>query len=240
MTITSRTQFPQLIDEMGLKVGAEVGVRVGAFSAHLLANSKLDLLHSIDPWTDDDTMTMAYTARMFKKNGRMQAFYEEAMDRLAKFGDRSRVVRKTSLEAVEGFKDGELDFLYLDASHLFTGFAMDMIRWWPKVRDGGVMAGHDYIRKSTYQVAYVVNGFCMEHLQRLMLTVEDTDTDGRPAPSWWFVKEPKINRGRWMGRFASPDNPLIGQARALAPTTRVDIPYELLDIAAAANPGGPR
>jgi len=231
MRITSRTQFPALIDEMGLKVGAEVGVRVGAFSAHLLANSRLERLYSIDPWSDDQSVTMAYTASMFTRDGRMERFYDEAVRTLAGFGDRSRIMRETSLSAVDKFKDGELDFLYLDASHLFTGFALDMIRWWPKVRVGGVMAGHDYIRKRTYQVAYVVNGFCMEHLQDLMLTEDDTDTDGRPAPSWWFVKKAKVNRGTWMGRFLSPDNPLIAQERALAPTTKVDLPYEFSDVA---------
>ncbi len=40
--------------------------------------------------------------------------------------------------------DQSLDFVYLDARHDFQGVFSDLIAWWPKLRIGGVIAGHDY------------------------------------------------------------------------------------------------
>ena len=46
--IDSRAQFPQLIDQLGLKVGLEIGVCRGEYSALLLQDSCLDLLYGVD------------------------------------------------------------------------------------------------------------------------------------------------------------------------------------------------
>ncbi len=37
-----------------------------------------------------------------------------------------------------------IDFLYIDADHSYEGCLADLERWWPYVRQGGVLAGDDY------------------------------------------------------------------------------------------------
>ena len=34
--------------------------------------------------------------------------------------------------------------MYVDGDHSYVGAMQDMRFWWPKVRHGGVLAGHDY------------------------------------------------------------------------------------------------
>lgn len=37
------------------------------------------------------------------------------------------------------------DFVYVDARHDYKGVLVDLQAWWPLIRDGGIMAGHDYV-----------------------------------------------------------------------------------------------
>lgn len=38
----------------------------------------------------------------------------------------------------------EFDFIFIDATHTYEELKLDIQRWWPKLRSGGVMAFHDY------------------------------------------------------------------------------------------------
>merc|ERR1712048_862566 len=49
-----------------------------------------------------------------------------------------------SLVCAQHFPDDSLDFVYLDARHDRHSVLMELLAYWPKLRVGGVMAGHDY------------------------------------------------------------------------------------------------
>lgn len=49
-----------------------------------------------------------------------------------------------SIEGSKLFTDESLDFVYIDASHEYENVKEDLIHWYPKVKRGGVIAGHDY------------------------------------------------------------------------------------------------
>jgi predicted O-methyltransferase YrrM len=38
----------------------------------------------------------------------------------------------------------ELDYIFIDADHCFEAVTSDVAAWWPKLRDGGLMVGHDF------------------------------------------------------------------------------------------------
>ena len=52
--------------------------------------------------------------------------------------------RCLSVEGAKAFADQTLDFVYVDAAHDSDSVNRDLAAWWPKVRPGGLMAGHDY------------------------------------------------------------------------------------------------
>jgi len=64
--------------------------------------------------------------------------------RLRRFQDRVQIVRATSAAASELFADESLDFVYIDANHAYLHVLEDLRLWTPKVRSGGLVAGHDY------------------------------------------------------------------------------------------------
>lgn len=49
----------------------------------------------------------------------------------------------TSADAARLLHD-DYDFIFLDAMHTYEDVKADIERWWPRVREGGVMAFHDY------------------------------------------------------------------------------------------------
>lgn len=59
-------------------------------------------------------------------------------------GGRAHLVEHESTAAAARFPDNSLDFVYLDARHDLAGVVADIHAWWPKVKPGGVFAGHDY------------------------------------------------------------------------------------------------
>ena len=52
--------------------------------------------------------------------------------------------RMTTNEAAGLFKDESLDSVFIDADHSYEAVKMDIQNWMPKVRKGGILAGHDY------------------------------------------------------------------------------------------------
>lgn len=84
----------------------------------------------------------------------------------------------TSLRAASLFPRGSVDFVFIDAAHDYTNVKADLLAWWPKIRPGGVLAGHDY-SEPWPEVVRAVNDFF-----------------GRPVPDalcshcWSVTKEP--------------------------------------------------
>lgn len=51
-----------------------------------------------------------------------------------------------SVEAAKKYNDNSLDFVFIDGDHSYQGCSQDISAWWPKVKPGGILAGHDYMR----------------------------------------------------------------------------------------------
>jgi predicted O-methyltransferase YrrM len=71
------------------------------------------------------------------------------------------VHRCLSLAAADDFTDGSLDFVFIDATHTYDAVSRDIAAWWPKVKPGGLLAGHDYIHFPGVRAA--VNDFVARH-----------------------------------------------------------------------------
>jgi hypothetical protein len=69
------------------------------------------------------------------------AWHKDAEDRV---GKRCSLLCISSEEAANLTFNECLDFVYIDADHSYLGCLRDLELWWPKIRPGGMLAGHDY------------------------------------------------------------------------------------------------
>lgn len=167
-----RNDLARLFQEEGFTQGAEIGVWGGEFSEVLCQlNPALHLL-CIDPW-------VAYPS--YQDLRRPQALpqkYLEAEARLAPYGCLIR--REFSKDAAPTVPEGSLDFVFIDGNHAFSAVREDLALWCPRVRVGGVVAGHDYYDfhdrphyARTIQVIPAVNTFVAEQQIRPWFVLDD-------------------------------------------------------------------
>ena len=57
---------------------------------------------------------------------------------------RAHLTISTSIEGAKKFKDASVDFVYIDANHAYKYVKEDIVAWLPKIKKGGVIAGHDW------------------------------------------------------------------------------------------------
>lgn len=127
-----RKQLALTMRDMGLLRAVEVGCRYGA-SAQLWLESIPGLdLTCIDP----------YRAYHRVSQARQDLIYAGARENAVKFG--FNLVHDVSLNVVDDFEDGFLDWVHIDGDHSFDACVQDIIRWAPKVREGGLVLVHDY------------------------------------------------------------------------------------------------
>lgn len=68
-------------------------------------------------------------------------------------------IRKTSVDASKDFLDKSLSFVFIDACHSYECVKEDLESWFPKIKSGGILAGHDAWAQ---QIARAVKEFAEE------------------------------------------------------------------------------
>lgn len=122
--------------------GAEVGVHFGEGSENLLSKWTGKKLYSIDCWKHQEPGVYEDIANT--PDDVQEKFYLDTVERLSKFGERSKIIRELSVEASKLFTDEQLDFVFLDANHGTVALTEDLSVWYPKVKTGGLIYGDDW------------------------------------------------------------------------------------------------
>ena len=87
-------------------------------------------------------------------------------------------IRLPSTEASNLYADNSLDFVFIDAIHTYKCVKDDIKHWYPKVKKGGILAGHDYC-SDWPSVVQAVDEFILKHNYSLEINSENC---------WGFTK----------------------------------------------------
>lgn len=170
-----RYDLPALCKEGG--VGIELGVASGNYSNIILKNSKLRILYSVDAWSDHHN----------------SAEYVMCVKKLSTHGNRSVVMRMFFEDAIQHFPDNFLDFIYIDAyAHLGQEEGKILNDWYPKLKTGGIFAGHDYCAPWTKTIK-AVNSFFKQNNKNFAVIPGNPDLNGKGTTneqhaSWASIK----------------------------------------------------
>lgn len=131
-------------------VGAEIGVHLGDFSAHIVNVVSPSELHLIDPWqhqTGEQYKQAWYGGTATGGQVELDERYEAVCRRFAdKVNDQTiSIHRGCSEEVLSGFPDGYFDWVYIDGNHLYEYVTKDLYLSLKKVKTGGLITGDDYM-----------------------------------------------------------------------------------------------
>jgi hypothetical protein len=169
------------LNETKAEIAAEVGVREGYFSKFILDNTSVKKLYAIDPWENNAELSDCETV------------FRTCKGLLDPFGDRAEMVKGYSPFAAEMFEDNSLDFIYIDGLHDYESVKADIAGFYPKLKVGGIISGHDYHLEDWPGVYNAVNEFISQNELEINVTGIDSpdyeiEHDGW-KPSWWAIKK---------------------------------------------------
>lgn len=186
-----RIDIIRWIKELGFKRGAEIGVDHAKFSEQMCEYNNQLKLYGVDPYLKYDEY------REYKDQAEMDGIYEYAQAVMRDHVNKGRYefIRKKSEDAVKEFEDGSLDFVYIDANHEDDYPLRDIEMWAPKVRKGGMIMGHDYVRIKVlkFTIKDALEKYTKEHninpwfvLGTFMVRPREIRDNSR---SWLIIKE---------------------------------------------------
>jgi len=122
-----------------------IAVEVGTFSGEnaVVMAKYFNRVVTIDPWLN------GYDKDDHASNAGMAEVEKKYLERTESFTNISHI-KLPSIEASKQFDDGSVDLVYLDGDHRAEALVADIDAWKPKVRPGGILAGHDISMESVH------------------------------------------------------------------------------------------
>lgn len=118
----------------------ELGTRYGRWAYRAAKQNPNTHIYCVDCFTG----TRRHDSGKVVMSGEHEFF--EWINNTKKYRDRIHLLKKTTTDAATDF-DLPIDILFIDADHTYDGLTADLKNWVPKVRTGGLIAGHDWTSK---------------------------------------------------------------------------------------------
>jgi len=146
---------------------AEIGVFFGENAFEINKNLKVKKLYLIDPYENyEDYKTDEICSKL--KKARKNAHRINSARNII-------WIENSSEDATKRINE-EIDFLYIDGNHEYNYVKKDLELYWPKIKKGGIMAGHDI-------QGVGVSKALIEFVKRKKLEVFFGD-----RRDWWIIK----------------------------------------------------
>lgn len=118
-----------------VEVGSWKGQSAYFMCDNIIKSEKNIELFCVDTWKGSDDHVGKYE---------LDNLYDIFLKNMKVFESYYFPLQLDSISASKKFKDKSLDFIFIDAAHDYESVKADILAWLPKVKNGGVLAGHDY------------------------------------------------------------------------------------------------
>jgi predicted O-methyltransferase YrrM len=156
----------------------EIGCYMGKSTAYLcerikLSGKKIDL-HVVDLFDTSSIFQSELYNGIIKGEHTLEQIFDINMEQL---GFKPTKYKGLSNQMPTKFKDDFFSMIFIDGSHDYKSVIEDMELYYPKLKSGGIFAGHDYTQRDI-GVIQAVNEFTQKH--NLQYQVRNT--------SWFTIK----------------------------------------------------
>lgn len=164
------SKFYDFIAEQPFTVFVEVGCWLGHSVSYLSQKVKHKpnvKIYAVDLFDDSYAL---------KKHKHLDGIrYDIFMKNIQEFkaGEIVIPIKGLSWEVANNFDDASVDFVFIDACHSAVAVKKDIDAWFPKVKKGGIISGHDY-----------GNG----NPSGVKIAVDEKFSDFKLNKSCWYVK----------------------------------------------------
>lgn len=166
LALERRGDLVPLFSNHGITVACEVGVRTGEHLRQWLLSQSLKRVYAVD---------ISQPCAIACADDRVTTLTKSSVDAaavLAKMGT-------------------QIDYVYIDADHSYESVRQDLGAWYPLVRPGGIIGGHDYTPEGVYHfgVKQAVDEFAQAQGLEVHVVgkVPPPWSDEEDVPSWFVV-----------------------------------------------------
>lgn len=132
--------YRELVEKVRNGIVVEIGLWKGLSISSILDTcvEQNNQLFGVDNWSPPESDLYLAEAR---KND-VRAVFEQNMQ-LLNHADTVKILEMDSVRAADNFKNGTLDLVFIDGDNTYEGVISDINAWWPKLKEGGILSGHD-------------------------------------------------------------------------------------------------
>lgn len=167
--------FYDFITTKNYKRIVEIGVWKGHSISYLANKNRDSEIWAVDLF-EDTTDDYYYNTGDIKKQ--IPIIYDIYQENLIKTNTRQIIkdLKGNSWDVSNNFSNDYFDFIFIDANHSYDYVKNDITSWYPKLKTGGIISGHDYSQKG---VSEAVNEFALSLNKEVLNYTHDV---------WYFEK----------------------------------------------------
>jgi cephalosporin hydroxylase len=144
MGFTFNLLYSNMVNKFDNAVFAEIGVWKGQSAVYMAEQIKKSgkniKFWAIDSFCGDGEENEYNNDPDVQSKTILQKYYEN----IEPVKNYINTIPENSLVAHKYFENESIDFLFIDGDHRYEGVKQDLKLWMPKIKKGGVIAGHDY------------------------------------------------------------------------------------------------
>jgi predicted O-methyltransferase YrrM len=166
-----------------LEIGCWTGQSTAVICAYLRSLPHWNgRVHVIDPFEGTSDSKLPQLAKEYD----IRAIFEHNMKMLG-FEKFIEVHQGLSQDKFFLFPNNSFDFIFVDGDHKYSGVIKDLELYWPKLRPGGIMIGHDY-DSNAWDERFIENEFAENKHHGVIKAVNEFfDVDSIEHHSHFFV-----------------------------------------------------
>ena len=141
MSVRYRPADEAALDKLGTKGKiCEVGVEAGTHALAMYKLLKPEMMFMVDHYEPYQLLNGPRMRGVNTSNKKWEV--ESRFKGIAN----AKLIEEPSLKVARRFNN-KLDYVYIDASHNYEDVLDDLDAWWRTVKQGGILAGHDWDAK---------------------------------------------------------------------------------------------